>query len=310
MTPPVSATGWRPEREIEVIAGTAAGGGLDRTARAFIAALEAERLLDVPVRLVNMPGDGGRKPWPHLDTRAGDPHVLSISSPNLTTDRLTGLTAFDHDDYTPLAILCNEYIAFAAHTDSRLNSGADLLKALRADAKAVRIALSTSLGNPNHIALAQVAQHAGADARALVIRVFDSALDAVADVVAGHADVAVVTAASPLKEMAAGNVRVLAVSAPARLAGPYADVATWEEQDVPCVIGAWRGLSGPRGLTPEHIAYWSRVGAWATASAAWRAALTTHCWAPYYLDGAGLTAYLREERAAMQATLGALGLTA
>ena len=182
---------WHPEREVEVIAGTATGGGLDRTARAFIAALEAERLLDVPVRLVNMPGDGGRKPWPYLDTRAGDPHVLSISSPNLTTDRLTGLTAFDHDDYTPLAILCNEYIAFAVRTDSGLGSGADLLQALRTDAKSLRIALSTSLGNPNHIALAQVAQHAGADARALTIRVFDSALDAVADVVSGNADVAV-----------------------------------------------------------------------------------------------------------------------
>lgn len=303
-----TAAGWRPEREVEIIAGTAAGGGLDRTARAFIAALEAEHLLDVPVRLVNMPGDGGRKPWPYLDTRAGDPHVLSISSPNLTTDRLTGLTAFDHDDYTPLAILCNEYIAFAARTDSPLKCGADLLQALRADAKGVRIALSTSLGNPNHIALAQVAQHAGADARALAIRVFDSALDAVADVVARHADVAVVTAASPLKEMAAGNVHVLAVSAPARLAGPYADVATWEEQDVPCETGAWRGLSGPRGLTAEHIAFWSRVGAWATAGAAWRAALEAHCWAPYYLDGAALTAYLREEHAGMKATLGALGL--
>jgi putative tricarboxylic transport membrane protein len=303
-----TAAGWRPEREIEIIAGTAAGGGLDRTARAFIAAIEAEHLLDVPVRLVNMPGDGGRKPWPYLDTRAGDPHVLSISSPNLTTDRLTGLTSFDHDDYTPLAILCNEYIAFAARTDSPLRNGADLLQALRVNARGLRIALSTSLGNPNHIALAEVARHAGADAKALAIRVFDSALDAVADVVAGHADIAVVTAASPLKEMAAGNVRVLAVSAPARLAGPYADVETWEEQDVPCETGAWRGLSGPRGLTPAHIEFWSRVGAWATASAAWRAALATHCWAPYYLDGATLTAYLREERAGMKATLGALGL--
>jgi len=156
-----AAAGWRPEREVEIIAGTATGGGLDRTARAFIAALEAEHLLDVPMRLVNMPGDGGRKPWPHLDTRAGDPHVLSISSPNLTTDRLTGLTAFDHDDYTPLAILCNEYIAFAARTDSPLKNGADLLQALRVNAQRLRIALSTSLGNPNHIALAQVAQHAG-----------------------------------------------------------------------------------------------------------------------------------------------------
>lgn len=41
-----------------------------------------------------------------------------------------------------------------------------------------------------------------------------AALDAVADVVAGHADVCAVTAASVLKELAAGRVRLLAISAP------------------------------------------------------------------------------------------------
>ena len=247
-------------------------------------------------------------PGPESFPGAGITHVLSISSPNLTTDRLTGLTAFDHDHYTPLAILCTEYIAFAVRADAALQNSADLLQALRANTGAVRVALSTSLGNPNHIALAQVAQHAGADAKALVIRVFDSALDAVADVVAGHADVAAVTAASPLKEMAAGNVRVLAVSAPQRLSGPYADVPTWQEQGVPCVTGAWRGLSGPRGLNAPQVAFWNAAGAAATAGAAWKAALDAHCWAPFYLDGPALAAYLQQERAGMQATLGALGL--
>src|SRR5271166_4467834 len=96
-------TPWRPQREVVIIAGTPPGGGLDRAARALARAIEARRLIDVPVRVVNVPGDGARRAWAEVDRHAGDAHVLSISSPNLTTDRLVGLAAFDHGSYTPLA---------------------------------------------------------------------------------------------------------------------------------------------------------------------------------------------------------------
>ena len=108
------------------------------------------------------------------------------------------------------------------------------------------MALSTSLGNPNHIALAKVVRHAGGDAREPKVRVFDSALDAVADTMARNADVAAVTAASAAKELSAGEMRALAVSAPARLPGLFAHAPTWSEQSVDCLIGSWRGVTGAR----------------------------------------------------------------
>ena len=106
------------------------------------------------------------------------------------------------------------------------------------------IALSTSLGNSNHVAVANVVRHAGADTRAPKLRVFDTALDAVADVVAGHADIGAITAASAVPELEAGVLRAIAISSPARLSGPYASTPTWDEQGADCVIGSWRGVSG------------------------------------------------------------------
>jgi len=105
---------WSPQREIEIVAGTPPGGGLDRAARALVKALEARRMLDVPISVNNVAGDGGRKAWAYLAQRPGDPHVVSISSANITTDHLLGKSTFDHGDFTPLAILYTEYIAFVA----------------------------------------------------------------------------------------------------------------------------------------------------------------------------------------------------
>src|SRR5262249_44470236 len=143
---------WQPEREVEIIAGTPPGGGLDRSARALEAAITAGRLLEVPVKVVNIAGDGSRKAFVHLAGRRGDPHVLNISSSNLATDHLLGASAFRHEtDFTPLAILYTEYISFVARADSSIGSASDLLSRFAADARSVTVAVSTSLGNPNHM---------------------------------------------------------------------------------------------------------------------------------------------------------------
>src|SRR6185436_8551050 len=146
---------WKPGREVELVAGTPAGGGLDRSARALARAIESKRLLEVPLKVSNVTGDGGRNAWRYMDGQRGNPLVIAISSSNLATDHLLGATSFQHEAaFTPLAILYTEYIAFVARTDSQIATGAALLERFRADAAAVTVALSTSLGNPNHIALA------------------------------------------------------------------------------------------------------------------------------------------------------------
>jgi putative tricarboxylic transport membrane protein len=300
---------WRPQRVVEIVAGTPPGGGLDRSARALVKAIESKRLLDVPVVVNNVAGDGGRKAWAYLDRKPGDPHVLCISSSNLATDRLLGATAFDHENtFTPLAILYTEYIAFVARSDSALKDGAGLIGRFAKDAASVTVALSTSLGNPNHIALAKAISHAGGDVKAPKIRVFDSALDAVADVVAGNAGICAVTAASAVKEIAAGTMRPLAVSAPRRLAGLYAQTPTWLEQSVDCVIGAWRGVTGAHGLVPEQVVFWERVLEQVVESPPWKEELARLYWTPMYLDGAALREHLRRERGEMEVMLRELGL--
>jgi putative tricarboxylic transport membrane protein len=304
-----ASSAWRPHREVEIVAGTPPGGGLDRSARALVKAIESKRLLSVPAMVNNVAGEGGRKAWAYLDRHPGDPHVLCISSSNLVTDHLLGASAFDHERaFTPLAILYTEYIAFLARSDSSLKRGADLIARFAAGAGSVTVALSTSLGNPNHIALAKVVRHAGGDVKAPSIRVFDSALDAVADVIAGNADVCAVTAASAVKEITAGTMRALAVSAPQRLAGLYAQTPTWLEQPVDCVIGAWRGISGAGGLTTAQVAYWEGKLAATVGTEAWMSELGRHYWTPMYLDGAPLRQHLKRERGELEAALRLLGL--
>jgi putative tricarboxylic transport membrane protein len=300
---------WKPQRTVQIVAGTPPGGGLDRLARALARAIAEACLLEVAVEVVNVPGDGARRAWTHfVDKHPGDAHVIAISSPNLTSDYLVGVANFEHSRYTPIATLVTEYIAFAVKSDSKLKSAADLLARLGGEAANVKVALSTALGNPNHVAVAKLTWQAGGDINAPSIRVFDSALDAVSDVVAGQSDVCAVTAASVIAELNAGRVRVLAISAPARLSAPFADTPTWKEQSADCVIGAWRGVTGPTGITPAQVAFWAGVLKTATEQSVWREELSRLSWSPMYQDGAALHSYLAKEREEFIAILAELRL--
>lgn len=300
--------GWRPSREVELVAGTPAGGGQDRPARALISILEAEQLVGQALRLTNIPGRGGGNGWDYLRQHPGNPHLLAINSPTIITNRQLGVADFDHAALTPLANLYTEYIAFVVRADSPIRNGADFMARLAADTAGCRIALATAIGNINHMALARVTAHAGGDVKALQINVFDSALYAVADVIEHRAEVAAITAVSAVKTIAAGQLRAIAVSAPQRLPRLYAEVPTWTELGVDCVIGTWRGVIGTAGLTAQQIAYWDGALRAATATAEWNAALAEKYWANTYLGGAALTAFLDREREVMGGLLLDLGL--
>jgi len=299
---------WHPQSPVELIAGTPAGGGQDRPARALIAALDRLGLVGQPMTLTNVPGKGGGNGWDRLLIHRGDAHWLAINSPTIITNRLLGVSDYDHRALTPIANLYTEYIAFVVRADSPLREAADFTARLSRDAAGCRVALATALGNINHMALGRIAAHAGADVRRIPINVFDSALYAVDDVIAGRAEVGAITAVSAVKAMQSGQVRSIAVSAPQRLPALFAAVPTWREQGIDCVIGTWRGVIAAAGISIEQVAFWTEALRAVARTPEWNAELQAQYWANTYCDGAELGAMLDREDGVMGALLRQLGL--
>ncbi len=305
---PNPAPAWRPTRDVEFIVGTPPGGGQDRPARTLVRILESAKLLDVPMKVTNLPGNGGGHAWDALRARAGDAHVLSISAPPLMSNRILGVGEFDHAALTPVANLFTEYLAFIVPADSPIRDAGALLALLAADPGAIRISLATAIGSTSHIAMGQLLTHVGADPRRLDLRVFESAPHAVDDVAAGNAQLGVISAVSARRAIEAGTVRTLVVSSPMRLSGVFAGAPTWTESAVPCVIGQWRGVLGAPGIGAGPLAYWTHVLRTAVADARWQDELAVHDWTDHFITGSGLQSFLDDERSFTAGMLQALGL--
>jgi putative tricarboxylic transport membrane protein len=283
---------WKPATPVELIAPSAPGGGTDTTARLIQKIWQDQRMLDVPVAVVNKSGGGGALALTYLRTHASDPHFLQIVSAVLLTNHIAGRNQLGHADFTPIAILNSEYVVLAVKNDSRWRSVKDLMDALKPDPGAVSFAVGTSPGGVNHIAAAAVARAAGADPRRLKAVVFKSSAESAAAALGGHVDVMASSASLVLPHLRSGTMRILAVSAPRRLAGDLAEVPTLKEQGIDIVVDNFRLTIAPPGIGQAPVAYWDQVMLRLSVTDEWKQDLERNGWENTYMNSRDTANYL------------------
>jgi putative tricarboxylic transport membrane protein len=299
---------WKPARNVEIVVGVGPGGGIDRTARFIQKLMHDQRLVEVPVTVSNKPGGGSTIAHAYISQKAGDAHFLEISATSILTNHITGKTAFSHKDFTPVAMLSDEYIGFLVRADSPLKTGRDLLNTLKMDADSVPIGIATAAGNTNHIAAGLAAKAAGADVKKLKVVVFGSGGESMTALLGGHVALVVTPSANAIPHLKSGKMRVLAIASPARLEGALAVVPTWKEQGEDIIVANWRPVIGPKGLTAQQVAYWEEVFARVTRSDEWKTEVARSGSVSHYMNGRELSAFFDQQYAQFRSVLGELGL--
>ena len=108
--------------------------------------------------------------------------------------------------------------------------------------------------------------------------------------------------------LAAGKVRLLAISAPQRGRGALAQVPTWKELGVNSVNEVWRGIAGPKGMTTAQIAFWDDVLGKATRSEDWKRELERNLWSDFYMNSAQSRRFLDQQNEELRALMTDIGL--
>jgi len=288
-----AAADWKPEKNVEFVAMSGPGGANDIIARVVQGIIQQKKLVDAPITVVSKVGAGGVLAWTYLNQHSGDGAYLSISPINLLIEHIIGASPITYTDVTPIAQLFNEYVAFAVKPDSPLKSGKDLIERLKTDPGAVSFAIAASLGGANHIATMVAMKAAGVDTRKLKFVVFTSGSLGQAAVMGGHVDVAVVPVSGAVAQVGAGRLRVITVSSTQRLGGVFAAVPTWREQGVNSVFSSWRGVIGPKGLSPAQIAYWEGVIGKVAQTEEWKKEMANNFWESNFMTSADSRKYLK-----------------
>lgn len=299
---------WKPERNVEIISGTAAGGAVDKANRTVQRIWQDKKILEVTSSVVNKPGGGNTIAWNYINQHAGDGHYVSIAPYTILTNKIIGMSPLSYTDFTPIALLFDEYITVSVRADSPIKNAQDMIERLRKDPSSLSIAVASALGNHIHVGIAKPLKTAGVDIKKLKVVAFKSSGDSVAALLGGHIDVVSSTTPNVLGQLQAGKIRVIAITSATRLSGPLAGVATWKEQGVNIEFNASQGAIGPKGLAAPQLAFWENAFLRLSQSDEWKKELEASNWQSNYRNSQDTARYYEREYAEMKAVLGELGM--
>lgn len=304
-----TAPDWKPDKRVEIIVPSGAGGGNDRIVRVIQKAVQERKLSDAVLTITHKPGAGQVVGLAYLDQLQPDGHHIGIATVSFMANYITGRSPIGHNDVTPLALLFAEYVGFAVKTDSKIKTGKDLLAALKADSGSVSVSMSGGgAGNHNHLALATITSGVGGDVKKLKTVAYPSGGAAITALLGGHVDLAVAPAATLLSQVLAGNLRMIAITSPKRLEGPFAQVPTWREQGANAVVSNWRVMIAPRGTPAPPTLFWENLLARVVETDEWKKMLDDAALTSHFLKSAETQTYLNAQYEELRGLLVGLGL--
>jgi len=305
---PGLAQAWKPEKPVEIIIGTSPGGPQDRTGRTIQKILQEQKLVPTPVNVVNRAGGGGVVGLNYLSQHPGDGHFLMVNAMTLFTNHITGRTTLAYTDFTPIAVMGIEYVGVSVRLESPVRSGQELIGRLTQDPSSLSIAVGTALGNATHVSFALAMKQAGVDVRKLKTVVFSSGGDAMTALLGGHVDASASAPSALLEHIKAGKIRMMAIGAPRRLSGVLAGIPTWKELGVDADFELWRGLAGPKGMSPAQVRFWDEALGKVVQTEEWTRDLARLEMENVYRNSADTARYWKTQHDEVKAVLTDLGL--
>src|SRR3954454_2866711 len=245
---PALAQAAYPSRTIKMIVPYPAGGTTD-----FLGRLVADQLksgLNATVVVENKPGAGTTLGADQVAKADPDGYTLLMATSTTLAINRTLYKKLPYDpvkDFAPIALVAGVPFALIVNPSIPAKTLAEFIA--YAKSKPGLAYGSAGNGSPQHLGAEMLKTAAGIDIRHVPYR---GSVPAMLDVIAGHIPFMVVDLQPALQQIKEGNVRVLGVTTPQRVAiAP--DIPTIAEAGLPGFeLVAWQGVVAPAG-TPRAV---------------------------------------------------------
>ena len=292
--------------ELKIMAPAAPGGGWDQTARAIQSALTTSGIVK-GAQVTNVPGAGGIVGLAQLvNGGKGDGSLIMVNGLVMVGAILTNKSPVTLDQVTPIARLTAENQAIVVPANSPIKNAQDLVAALKADPAKVTWA-GGSAGGTDHILVGLFAKAVGVDPTKINYIPFSGGGEALAAILGSKVTAGVSGYGEFEGQIKAGKLRLIGISAPARVA--YIDGPTLKEQGVDLELINWRSVVAPPGLTKEQTANLVSIIDKMAKSPAWQETLKAKGWDDAYLSGEAFGTFLKNEQVRIADVLKSIGLT-
>ncbi|AKR54950.1 C4-dicarboxylate ABC transporter substrate-binding protein [Youhaiella tibetensis] len=288
-----------------IMAPAAPGGGWDQTARSMQSTLQDEGISS-SVQVTNVPGAGGTIGLAQFANQSnGNPNALIVGGYVMVGAILTNNSPVTLDAVTPIARLTGEYEAIVVPASSPIKTMDDLVAQLKADPGSVSWG-GGSAGGTDHIAVGLIAKAAGVDPTKINYIAFSGGGEALAAILGGQVTAGISGYGEFESQIAAGELRLLAMSSDERLEG--IDAPTLKEAGLDVSVQNWRMVAAAPGLSDDQVAAITADIEKMAKSATWQDILKTKGWEDTFLAGPDFKAQLAKDIESTAGILKEIGL--
>jgi putative tricarboxylic transport membrane protein len=305
--PAHAQSAWKPSRSVMFVVPNAPGGTSDRAARTLSRIMQTHKLIDVPIVIVNRAGGNGTLALNQLRASPADGHVVMVMNSIIMSAHIAGLTPYSQADFSPIALLVDEFYGIHVRGDSPLRSATELITRVRQTPDSVSFGSASPTGD-NYISMLRALKKGGIDVKRVKVVSFPGGAEIALALLGGHVDVTHSGLGNVMAHVREGRMRTLAISGPKRLWGLFADVPTWKEAGVDVTASGWRGVLGPKDLPRPQLAYWEEVLRKVAQTAEWKKDLEDNFWVDAYTSAAETRKRLEGEYAEIKQSMTELGM--
>ncbi|MEU9560060.1 Bug family tripartite tricarboxylate transporter substrate binding protein [Streptomyces fumanus] len=281
------------------------GGGYDITART--AAKDAEDAgLTHTIEVFNLPGAGGTVGLSRLVGEHGNGRLAMSMGLGVVGAVRSNHAPRTLADTTPIARLTEEQDVVVVAEDSPYRTIGDLVGAWRKDPGGLPVGGGSSPGGPDHLAPMLMARAAGIPPKRVNYVPFDGGGELLASILGNKVAFGVSGVGEYLDQIRAGELRLLAVTGPQRVAG--LDAPTLKESGYDVEFTNWRGIVAPPGLSGAERDKLIRLVEELHDSPEWRRSLERNGWDDAFLTGERFGAFLDAQDQRVVSVLKELGL--
>ncbi|WP_445516040.1 Bug family tripartite tricarboxylate transporter substrate binding protein [Streptomyces sp. NEAU-174] len=300
-------TGNTRDDGLRILVPNTPGGGYDTTARTVARVLE-ETGTTSGTEVFNLPGAGGTVGLQRtVDERGNGRLALQMGLGVLGASHVAHAKVTVART-TPIARLIEEPEAVVVRADSPYRTIGDLVAEWRKHPGDITVGGGSSLGGPDHLLPMALARAVGIQPKTVRYDAYDGGggdlLPALLD---GRVDFATSGIGEFLDQIAAGQLRVLAVTSDRPVAA-LPGVPTLKAAGIDLVFDNWRGIVAPPGISSADRERWIAVLTALHTSRQWKAELTRHGWTDAFTTGGAFAAYLARQDKNVAVLVGHLGL--
>ncbi|NDV49611.1 MULTISPECIES: tripartite tricarboxylate transporter substrate binding protein [unclassified Salipiger] len=296
------AQDFTPENP-ECIAPANPGGGWDFTCRQVGKELQDLGLIGKTMQVVNLAGGGGGVAFAEVVNKRADDNDLIVAASSATATRLAqgAYPGNTTDQVRWLASIGADYGVIAVSADSEIETLPQLLDKIKTDPRSISVAGGSAVGGWDHLKVLIAASAYGIeDVRTVKYVAFDGGGEAVTQLLAGSVQAFTGDASEAKGFVDSGDIRVIAVLAPERLEGDFADFPTAKEQGVDAIGANWRGFYAPGGMSDAAYDAWVKKIGKLYASDEWKEIMANNGLAPLDLQGADFEQFVQNSVSEIQ----------